>query len=87
MGDSVLNILEILLFFIAFPFVFQAFNAFDTSKIFKKGFVWQIQILYIFGVCLIYSTPPQTACDWWRGSNYQHESVYRLFSHINHACP
>ena len=49
MGDSVLNILEILLFFITFPFVFQAFNAFDTSKIFKKGFVWQIQILYIFG--------------------------------------
>ena len=49
MDPNILNILELLLFFVAFPFIFQAFNAFDTSKIFKKGFVWQIQILYIFG--------------------------------------
>jgi len=49
MDTNILNILELILFFIAFPFIFQAFNAFDLSKFFKKGFVWQIQILYIFG--------------------------------------
>ena len=49
MNQNILDILEIALFFITFPFVFQAFNAIDTSRFFKKGFVWQIQILYIFG--------------------------------------
>ncbi len=49
MDPKLLNMLELLMFFITFPFVFQAFNAIDTSKFFKKGYVWQIQILYIFG--------------------------------------
>lgn len=49
MDPKLLNMLELLMFFITFPFVFQAFNAIDTSKLFKKGYVWQIQILYIFG--------------------------------------
>ena len=49
MDPKLLNMLELLMFFITFPFVFQAFNAIDTSRLFKKGYVWQIQILYIFG--------------------------------------
>ena len=48
MDITTISIMEIFLFFVTFPFVFQAFNAFDTSKIFKKGYVWQIQIIYIF---------------------------------------
>ena len=48
MDITILSIIELFLFFVTFPFVFQAFNAFDTSKIFKKGYVWQIQIIYIF---------------------------------------
>ena len=47
-----LHILEILIFFLSFPFVFMAFNAIDLSHFFKKGFVWQIQILYILSTII-----------------------------------
>jgi len=53
MDTSILNLMEILLFFAVFPIVFQAFNAFDTTRIFRKGFVWQIQALYIMGSVII----------------------------------
>jgi len=53
MDAYIMNIMEMLLFFVTFPIVFQAFNAFDTSRIFRKGFVWQIQILYIFGSVIV----------------------------------
>ena len=48
MDVGILSILELLLFFISFPFILTAFNAFDLSKFFKKGHIWQIQIIYIF---------------------------------------
>jgi uncharacterized membrane protein YwzB len=48
MDITILSIIELFLFFVTFPFVFQAFNAFDTSRIFRKGYIWQIQIIYIF---------------------------------------
>ncbi len=48
MDIGILSILELLLFFISFPFIFTAFNAVDLSKFFKKGYIWQIQIIYIF---------------------------------------
>lgn len=47
-----LNILEFFLFFVVFTIVFQAFNAFDLSKIFKKNHTWQIQIIYIFSAII-----------------------------------
>ena len=47
MDINLLNIIEFFLFFVTFAFVFQAFNAFDLSKFFKKGHTWQIQLIYI----------------------------------------
>ncbi len=48
MDPQILHILELVIFFITFPFILKAFNAVDLSKIFKKGNTWQIQIIYIF---------------------------------------
>ena len=53
MNPTVLAILELVIFFLTFPFVFLAFNAIDLSKFFKKGFLWQIQILYIFWAVIV----------------------------------
>ncbi len=53
MDPQGLHILELVIFFLAFPFVFMAFNAIDLSRIFKKGYIWQIQILYIFSVIIM----------------------------------
>ena len=47
MDVNVLNIIEFFLFFVTFALVFQAFNAFDLSKFFKKGHIWQIQVIYV----------------------------------------
>ena len=52
MGVEILSILELLIFFIAFPFILTAFNSFDLSKFFKKGHNWQIQIIYIFSTII-----------------------------------
>ena len=52
MDINLLNILEFFLFFVIFGFVFQAFNAFDLSKFFKKGHTWQIQLIYIFSTII-----------------------------------
>lgn len=52
MNPQILNILEIVIFFITFPFVFVAFNSIDLSRFFKKGFIWQIQVLYILSTVI-----------------------------------
>ena len=52
MDKGILSILELLLFFIAFPFIFTAFSAFDLSRLFKKGRIWQIQVIYIFSTII-----------------------------------
>jgi len=52
MNPQILDILELVIFFISFPFIFMAFNAIDLSKFFKKGFIWQIQILYIISTII-----------------------------------
>lgn len=49
MTETALTILELLLFFITVAVIFKAFNSIDTSQIFKKGSVWEIQIFYTFG--------------------------------------
>ena len=52
MDASLLYIIEFFLFFVVFGFVFQAFNAFDLSKFFRKGHVWHIQLIYIFSTII-----------------------------------
>ena len=52
MNPQILDILELVIFFISFPFIFMAFNAIDLSRFFKKGFIWQIQILYIISTII-----------------------------------
>lgn len=52
MDVNVLNIIEFFLFFVVFGFVFQAFNAFDLSKFFKKNHTWQIQFIYILSTII-----------------------------------
>ncbi len=47
MDPNILHFLELIIFFISFPFILTAFNAIDLSKFFKKGFIWQLQVLYI----------------------------------------
>ncbi|MBN2604371.1 MAG: DUF1146 domain-containing protein [Bacilli bacterium] len=48
MDTTYLFIVEFFFYFVIFAVVFQAFNAIDLSKIFKKNHTWQIQIIYIF---------------------------------------
>jgi uncharacterized membrane protein YwzB len=52
MDPQILHVLELVIFFISFPFVFMAFNAIDLSRFFKKGFIWQIQVLYILSTII-----------------------------------
>ena len=52
MDANLLNIIEFFLFFVVFGFVFQAFNAFDLSKFFKKGHTRQIQVIYILSTII-----------------------------------
>jgi len=52
MEPNILNILELIIYFVTFPFVLLAFNSFDLSKFFKKGFIWQVQIIYIFSAII-----------------------------------
>jgi len=35
------------IFIIMVPVMFKAFHAFDLDKFFKKGYVWQKQVIYI----------------------------------------
>ena len=48
MGTFELAIMELVLFFILFPVTFKAMMALDVNRFFRRGSVWQIQILYIF---------------------------------------
>ena len=41
------TILELILFFVFIPLIFNALNALDLSQIFRKGHSKHIQILYI----------------------------------------
>ena len=41
-------ILELILFFIIFPVTFKAMMSVDITPYFKKGAIWQMQIIYIF---------------------------------------
>ena len=34
-------------FIIMIPIIFRAFHAFDLDKFFKKGYVWQKQVIYV----------------------------------------
>ncbi len=52
MDVNLLNIIEFFLFFVLFGFIFQAFNAFDLSRFFKKGHIWQIQVIYILSTII-----------------------------------
>lgn len=52
MPADLLAIFELIMFFVVFGIAFQTFSAFDLSKFFKKGFTWQIQILYIFSAII-----------------------------------
>lgn len=55
MRPEILIIFEYLLFFSSLIVIFKSMNAFDLSRIFKKGQTFQIQILYIvFSVILAY---------------------------------
>lgn len=45
--DQYLNILELVLIFLTFPFFLRMFNSVDYSRIFKKGYAGNIQIIYV----------------------------------------
>jgi uncharacterized membrane protein YwzB len=51
--DFYLNILELVLFFLSFPFFLKIFNAIDYSRIFRRGFTGNIQIIYVVMVFII----------------------------------
>ena len=40
------------IFIIMVPVMFKAFHAFDLDKFFKKGYVWQKQVIYIVFVII-----------------------------------
>ncbi len=46
--QQLLDIFEVLLFFLILAVTFKAFMSLDITKHFRKGSVWQIQIVYIF---------------------------------------
>lgn len=52
MSEDVLNIIEFFLFFVTFAVIFQAFNAIRIDQIFRKGKIWQIQIIYILSTVI-----------------------------------
>lgn len=35
------------IFIIMIPVMFRAFHAFDLDKFFKKGYIWQKQVIYV----------------------------------------
>jgi len=55
MGPQIIIIFEYIIFFGSLIIIFKALNAFDLSRIFKKGQTLNIQILFIvFAVVLSY---------------------------------
>lgn len=46
------NILELLIFFMLFPFILKWFNATRFEALFKKGHIKEIQILFIMTVII-----------------------------------
>jgi uncharacterized membrane protein YwzB len=53
MDPLIKNILELLLFFISFPFLLKWFNATRFEELFKKGRIQEIQVLYIVTVIIV----------------------------------
>ena len=53
MGTFELAIMELLLFFIVFPVTFKAMMAVDINRLFRRGSVWQIQLLTIFSSIIV----------------------------------
>lgn len=52
MDQLYLNILELAMFFLLFPFVLKWFNALRYEEMFKKGHTKEIQILFIMSVII-----------------------------------
>ncbi|GEM_PF-550159 len=46
--QQLLDIFEVLFFFLILAVTFKAFMRLDITKHFQKGAIWQIQIVYIF---------------------------------------
>lgn len=53
MNDQLLALFEYSLFFSSFILIFKSFAAFDLSRIFKKGFTLQVQILYVVSTIIM----------------------------------
>lgn len=51
--DNYFLILELGLFFIFLPIVYNIFQAIELSKIFKKGYTPQIKAAYIIGILIV----------------------------------
>lgn len=45
--DKYLLIYNFGIFIIMIPVMFRAFHAFDLDKFFKRGYIWQKQVIYI----------------------------------------
>ena len=50
--DKYLQLYNFGIFIVMIPVMFRAFHAFDLDKFFKKGFVWQKQVIYIVFVII-----------------------------------
>ncbi len=45
--DKYIALYNFALFMVMIPVVFKTFQAFDLDKFFKKGYIWQKQVIYI----------------------------------------
>lgn len=45
--DKYIIIYNFGIFIAMIPIMFKAFHAFDLDKFFKKGYIWQKQVIYI----------------------------------------
>ena len=53
MPDNYFDIVELILFFITFPFLIKIGNSINYTQIFKKGKTTHIQIFYIIFIFII----------------------------------
>lgn len=47
MLDKYIMLYNFGIFIIMIPVMFRAFHAFDLDKFFKKGYIWQKQVIYV----------------------------------------
>ncbi len=45
--DRYIGLYNFAMFIVMIPVIFRAFHAFDLEKFFKKGYIWQKQVVYI----------------------------------------